>query len=99
MSYDKSVIEKIGYWDEDYFLFYEDADYCARAMKAGLHLLYNPSLVIWHKSGQSTSGAASTFQQKYLDRNRLKLGLRFAPWKTKFHLIKNYLFGIKKVHE
>ncbi|MFH0773506.1 MAG: glycosyltransferase family 2 protein [bacterium] len=91
MIYDKSVIEKIGYWKEDYFLFYEDADYCTRAMRAGIPLLYDPTLVLWHKSGQSTSGAASAFQQTYLERNRLVFGLRYAPWRTKFHLIKNFL--------
>lgn len=91
MAYDKSVIEKIGYWDESYFLFYEDADFCARAMKVGMPLIYDPSIVIWHKSGQSTSGAASSFQQNYLEKNRLKFGLRFAPLKTKLHLIKNYV--------
>ncbi|MCX6732200.1 MAG: glycosyltransferase family 2 protein [Candidatus Roizmanbacteria bacterium] len=90
MAYDKSVVEKIGYWDESYFLFYEDADYCTRAMNNRVPLLYDPSICMWHKSGQSTSGAASTFQQKYLERNRLKFGLRFAPLRTKFHLIKNF---------
>ena len=91
MCYDKSVIEKIGHWDDSYFLFYEDADYCARAVRAGMKLWYDPSIVLWHKSGQSTSGAASSFQQKYLDKNRLKFGLTYAPWRTKIHLLKNLL--------
>ncbi|MCX6731218.1 MAG: glycosyltransferase family 2 protein [Candidatus Roizmanbacteria bacterium] len=91
MAYDKSVIESIGYWDESYFLFYEDADYCARAMNNGIPLLYDPSICMWHKSGQSTSGAASTFQQNYLEKNRLKFGLRYAPLRTRLHLIKNFL--------
>lgn len=91
MAYDKSVVDKIGHWNDKYFLFYEDADYCARAMNAKIPLIYDPTIVIWHKSGQSTSGAASSFQQKYLEHNRLKFGLRFAPWRTKFHLIKNFL--------
>lgn len=92
MAYDKSVIEKLGHWDESYFLFYEDADYCARAMNAKIPLIYDPSIVIWHKSGQSTSGAASTFQQQYLEKNRLKFGLKYAPLRTKFHLLKNFFF-------
>jgi len=94
MTYDKSVIDTIGYWDEKYFLFYEDADYCARAMNANIPLIYEPSIVIWHKSGQSTSGAASDFQQKYLEKNRMKFGLKYAPLKTKFHLIKNQILKI-----
>ena len=92
MAYDKSVIDTIGYWDEDYFLFYEDADYCARATNAGISLIYDPSIVMWHKSGQSTSGAASEFQQNYLEKNRMRFGLKYAPLRTKLHLIKNFLF-------
>lgn len=92
MAYDKSVVEKIGHWDESYFLYYEDADYCARAMNAKTPLIYDPSIVIWHKSGQSTSGAASTFQQNYLEKNRLKFGLKYATLRTKFHLLKNFFF-------
>lgn len=94
MAYDKSVVEKIGYWDESYFLFYEDADFCARAMNTGIPLVYDPSIVLWHKSGQSTSGAASTFQQTYLEKNRLKFGLKYAPLRTKLHLIKNSLIQL-----
>jgi len=92
IAFDKNVIEKIGYWDEEYFLFYEDADFCERAKKTHVSLYYIPSLILWHKSGQSTNGAASPFQQKYLEKNRIKFGLKYAPWRTKLHLIKNYFF-------
>lgn len=98
ICYDKSVIDRIGHWDEEYFLYYEDADYCARATQSGLKLYYDPSLVIWHKSGQSTEGAASAFQQQYLENNRFKFGMRYAPLRTKAHLLKNRLcaFLLKK---
>ncbi len=95
MAYDKSVVEKIGNWDSSYFLYFEDADYCARAMNARVPLFFDPSIVIWHKSGQSTSGAASAFQQRYLDKNRMKFGLKYAPLRTKLHLVKNFLFRSK----
>ena len=94
MAYDKSVVDKVGHWDEGYFLYFEDADYCARAMNAGIPLIYDPSIAIWHKSGQSTSGAASAFQQNYLDKNRMKFGLKYAPLRTKVHLIKNYILKL-----
>ncbi len=92
MVYGKSLVEKIGHWNEDYFLYYEDADYCVRATRAKIPLIYDPSIVIWHKSGQSTSGAASSFQQSYLEKNRLMFGLKYAPLRTKLHLLKNYFF-------
>ena len=91
MIFNKSVIDKIGYLDESYFLYYEDADWCERAKKAGINLYYDPSIVIWHKNAQSTGGAGSKLHQKYQEKNRLKFGLKYAPWKTKLHLIINLL--------
>jgi len=36
MLFTKKVINKIGYWDKKYFMYYEDVDFCYRAWKAGL---------------------------------------------------------------
>ncbi len=96
MAYDTTVVAKLGKWDESYFLFYEDAEFCARATQYGTPLIYCPSLIIWHKSGQSTLGAASSFQQFYHDKSRLKFGLSYAPLRTKLHLVKNFLLHLVK---
>lgn len=89
MYYDADVVQKIGNWDESYFLYYEDADYCERARRKGLQLYYGPSVVIWHKNAQSTGGSGSDIHVKYQEKNRLRFGLRYAPLKTKLHLLKN----------
>ncbi len=86
----RHVIEKIGMLDERYFLYFEDADYCERAKRAGIKLYYNPAIVIWHKNAQSTGGSGSTFHQKYQKINRLRFALKYAPLRTKLHLLKNY---------
>lgn len=97
LLFDKTVFEKVGFWDEKYFLYYEDADFCERAKRAGIKLYYDPSIVIWHKNAQSAGGSGSSLQQKYQEKSRLRLGLKFAPWRTKLHLIKNYfLYKLKK---
>ena len=44
----KEVFKKIGLLDEDYFLYYEDADFSARAKKAGYKLLVSPKSRIVH---------------------------------------------------
>lgn len=93
MLYDMHVHERVGLWDESYFLYFEDADFCLRAKKAGIKLYYDPSIVIWHKNAQSTEGVGSALQQKYQQVGRLKFGLKYAPLKTKFHLLKNYVFS------
>lgn len=91
MLFDKSVVNKVGFWDERYFLYFEDADFCVRAKKARIKLLYDPTIVIWHKNAQSSGGSGSDLHQQYQRKNHLRFGLKYAPLRTKFHLIKNYL--------
>lgn len=93
LFFNKKVIDKIGFWNEKYFLYFEDSDFCERAKKFGFKLFYNPKIIIYHKNAQSTDGSGSQLHQKYQRKNRLIFGLKYAPWKTKLHLIKNYLSG------
>jgi len=44
----KEVFKKIGLFDEDYFLYYEDADFSWRARKAGLSLKIIPEAKVYH---------------------------------------------------
>ena len=87
ISFNKKVLDKVGYWNEDYFLYYEDADYCERAKRKNIPLIYNPNLIIWHKNAQSTKGSGSNIHIKYQGKNRLRFGLKYAPLKTKLHLL------------
>lgn len=89
MAFDKAVVDEVGFWDEHYFLYYEDSDFCQRALEADVPLLYTPKLVIWHKNAQSTDGSGSDLHVRYQTRNRLRFGLKYAPLKTKIHLVKN----------
>lgn len=91
MCFDKTIILKTGYWDESYFMYFEDGDWCERAKKKNIQLLYDPSIVIWHKNAQSTGGSGSSIQKKYQKYSRLKFGLKYAPLKTKLHLLKNLI--------
>jgi GT2 family glycosyltransferase len=49
----KSTIEKIGYLDEKYFMYFEDLDYCRRVKRASLRVYYLPKIAIIHKHGAS----------------------------------------------
>ena len=51
----KEVITGIGYLDEQFFAYQEDADYCLRARKAGWKIFYVPSALITHYGGQGGS--------------------------------------------
>ncbi len=50
----KSVLEKVGYFDEDYFLYAEDIDLCYRIKKAGFKIMYVPDVEIKHVKGISS---------------------------------------------
>ena len=57
MLINKAVFQKIGLFDERFFLYYEDADFSLRAKKANFDLLIDPSIRIKHleQSNQSDS--------------------------------------------
>jgi len=50
----RRVIEKIGLLPEDYFLYYEETDYCFNASKNGFSLGAALDSVVYHKEGKST---------------------------------------------
>jgi GT2 family glycosyltransferase len=54
------VIQAIGLFDEQFFMYYEDADFCRRATERGVHILCIPSARMWHKVSASASRQGST---------------------------------------
>ncbi len=44
----RAVVNQIGYLDEDFFAYQEDADYCRRARLAGWQVYYTPQAQIIH---------------------------------------------------
>lgn len=51
----RSLFDRIGGFDETYFLYYEETDFCHRARKAGASTWYVPSSRVMHIAGQSTN--------------------------------------------
>ncbi|MCJ7509171.1 MAG: glycosyltransferase [candidate division Zixibacteria bacterium] len=50
----RNVIDKIGLFDENYFMYSEEADYCYRLKKSGGRVYYYPDASIVHLLGQTT---------------------------------------------
>lgn len=84
----KEVFEKIGTFDEKYFLYLEDMDFCVRAKNAGMKITFFPEAVIWHKNAASSGGSGSKLQDYYITRNRLLFAFKFAKLKTKLAVLK-----------
>lgn len=83
----REVFEKIGLFDERYFLYYEDSDFNQRIRQAGFTSLYCPKAIIWHKNAGS-SGSGSSLHDYYLTRNRLLFGMTYASVRTKLALVR-----------
>lgn len=83
----KEVFEKIGMFDDRYFLYYEDSDLSQRVKKSGYKIVYNPKAILWHKNAGSAGGSGSSLQDYYISRNRMLFGMRYAPLRSKLALI------------
>lgn len=87
----KEILEKVKGYNEDYFLYYEDADLSMRIKKLGSKIIYNPNAIIWHKNAQSSGGSGSNLQDYYISRNRMLFGLKYASLRAKIALIRESL--------
>ena len=50
----KEVLDRVGFLDEDYFIYSEEVDMCYRIQRAGWHLYWVPEAEVIHFGGQST---------------------------------------------
>lgn len=91
MMVKKEVFEKIGLLDEKFFAYLEDLDFCLRAKQMGYKLLYVPQSIIWHNNAGS-SAVGSQLHQFYMTRNRLLVGMQYAPVRTKFALVREAIW-------
>ncbi|MBU1000667.1 glycosyltransferase [Patescibacteria group bacterium] len=83
----KEVIEKIGMFDEKYFLYFEDSDFVKRARNSGFKTFYSGQAAIYHKVSRST-GIGSKITDYYHTRNRLIFGMQYGRLRTKFALFR-----------
>jgi GT2 family glycosyltransferase len=72
----REVLETIGMFDENLFLYFEDTDLSVRAQRKGFQILFCPEAVIWHKNAGSSGGSGSALHEYYQTRNRIYFGLK-----------------------
>lgn len=87
----REVLEKVGLFDERYYLYYEDSDLSIRSKRAGFKILYAPKAILWHKNAGSAEGSGSKLQDYYITRNRLLFGMQYAPLRSKLALLRESL--------
>ena len=70
MMVPRKVIESVGPIPQEYFLYYEEFDWCVKIKRAGFKVYYQPKALIRHKVSVSI-GNDSTLKTYYLTRNRI----------------------------
>ncbi|MDD3977829.1 MAG: glycosyltransferase family 2 protein [Methanomicrobium sp.] len=86
--YRKSMLDEIGLFDEDFFMYHDDVDLSFRACLAGWKCLYCPKAVVTHINS-ATSGFESEFSIYHGNRNIIwfavkdlpgRLLILYSPW-------------------
>jgi|JI9StandDraft_1071089.scaffolds.fasta_scaffold07766_3 GT2 family glycosyltransferase len=65
-----SILKKVGLFEESFFLYYEEIDWCTKVQNSGFSCLYCPEAKIWHKESASFENPRPP-QMYFLTRNRL----------------------------
>lgn len=71
-------VREIGLLDEDFFLYFEETDWCFRAKEAGYPSIFVPGAKLWHKVSGSFGGEGSPLALYFITRNRLLWARRHA---------------------
>jgi GT2 family glycosyltransferase len=86
----RAVLRDVGFFDEAFFLYEEDADLCLRVRRAGHKVLYSPRGEVLHHLGRSMAKAPERARAEY-DRSHLAYYRKHNPaWQT--GLLRIYLF-------
>jgi GT2 family glycosyltransferase len=65
-----SVFDTVGLMDPQYFVYYDDTDFCRRLSDAGIALQYDPRVAFRHYVGGSSGGGFSGFSMSISTRNK-----------------------------
>ena len=66
-----SALRAVGLLDEGYFLYFEEADWCLQAKRAGIPISVCPDAVVHHKVSRAVTNPSVT-KKYYFWRNRLR---------------------------
>lgn len=85
------LIRDIGYLNSKYFAYWEEVDWCVRAINAGYRIVHVPTSKIWHKGGASTK-KTNGFYEYHMTRNMFWFMKKHAISKQYMSFI-IYFFG------
>lgn len=101
LMFRRNLIEKIGLLDENFFMYYEDVDFCYRARKIGQECYYLKDAQIYHFQGASTVkginySIARRFRslKYYFHQHKSQFAQALLPLILTFYLIPRAIFSL-----
>lgn len=78
MLMSRQLVDVLGGFDDDFYMYYEDADLCARALALGYRIRFCAEMQVWHR--RNLSSASIPYRRQYLaQRNHLVFVARHFP--------------------
>lgn len=92
MMIDRRVIEKIGLFDDDFWSYYEETDFCHRVWLAGYECWYYPKAICYHAQGGTSAIFDNSYIQFHNFKNKLLSFLKNFEAKSLVKLIPFFIF-------
>ena len=95
----KPLLEKLGYFDENYFIYYEDVDFCLKARKAGMETCFFPPVITYHFNPHALSNGDPRVDREirksrlyYFQKNQTRISHSILSFLT-HHVEKRFFEG------
>ena len=99
MAINRKAFEEVDGFDEDYFFYTEEADFCYRVKKNGWKVVHNPNSVILHYRGATDINKGFSYdrlkEMVYTKILFCKKHLSFQ--KTKFYVISEIIYSVNMI--
>jgi len=98
----KVVLDKVGLFDEEYFMYGEDIDLCFKIKKAGYKIFYYPKIITVHLKGESTKKTKLSYVNNFYGamsifvRKNFKDSSRILIWILQFGIFYRSSFSYLK---
>lgn len=90
MMISRACLDAVGPWDESFFLYSEETDYCQRVRRRGMVVRYTPGAVVLHRGG---GGAADSRLRSMMMINKVRLyGRQHSRAATFAYLAASFLY-------
>jgi GT2 family glycosyltransferase len=91
--YKRTLFEKVGLFDEDFFAYHEDADWNFRANLMGYRCFSIPEAVVYHIGSSTTGSLINEFTVFYNIRNMINVIAKNMPTALLFKYLPRILWG------